>query len=239
MLGLGGAVILIPAYLYLPPLFGVETPGIKLIAGMTSFQVFCSALMGLFFHRRKGSINSEIIIKMGIPILFASFIGAFLSGWLKSDFILGVFAVMAIIGAFLMFIKRSDDIYELNTRSKLNTPLAASLAGFVGFFGGIAGAPGAFILAPLMITILKVPTRVTIGSTLGIVLLSAGSVSVGKLITGQVPPVETTIAVIASIPGVWFGSIFSYRLNVKMLRIIMAILISAAGIEMWYNIFFH
>jgi uncharacterized membrane protein YfcA len=238
MLGLGGAVILIPAYLYLPTLFGIEPLGVKFIAGMTSFQVFCSAMMGLFFHRRKGSVNSEIILKMGVPILFASFLGAFLSGSMKPEVILGVFAIMAITGAGLMFLKKGDDTDHINTW-KLNTPLAAAFAGLIGFFGGIAGAPGAFILAPLMITVLKVPTRVTIGSTLGIVLLSAGSVSIGKLITGQVPPMETFTAVAASFPGVWLGSIFSYRLNVKMLRIIMAILISAAGIEMWYNIFFH
>lgn len=237
MLGLGGAVLLIPAYLYLPSLFGIETIGVKMVSGMTSVQVFSASLMGLLLHQRKGTVNYEIVLKMGIPILLAAFLGAMYSSFVSNEVIIGVFAFMAMFGAVLMIFKKNN--LPLNTEGKLefNTPLAIFIAIFVGFFGGIAGAPGAFILGPLMMTFLKIPTRITIASTLGIVLLSAGSASAGKLLTGQVPILLTITAVIASIPGVYLGSVFSYRLNVRTLRIILAILISAVGFEMLYQVF--
>ncbi|MEJ2614820.1 MAG: hypothetical protein P8Z35_07680 [Ignavibacteriaceae bacterium] len=52
MLGLGGAIMLIPAYLYLPSLFGLDNLGIKNISGMTSLQVFATSLFGMLFHRK-------------------------------------------------------------------------------------------------------------------------------------------------------------------------------------------
>jgi uncharacterized protein len=235
MLGLGGAVLLIPAYLYIPQLFGVDPIGVREITGITSVQVFASALTGMLMHRRKGMVNPKIVYTMGIPILAASFLGAAFSSVIRPDIIIGIFAFLAITGAVLMFVRYGDSDTEL---VKFNPPLAAVLAVFVGFFGGIAGAPGAFVLSPLMMTVLKIPVRITIGSTLGIVLISAASASFGKMITGQVPVDLTAVAVAASLPGVIFGSIFSHQIKAKTLRIVLALLIAMVGLEMWYQIIF-
>jgi uncharacterized protein len=238
LLGLGGAVLLIPAYLYLPQMLGAAEIDVKLITGITSVQVFASSVTGMLMHRRKGAVNMKLVFTMGIPILFASFIGAAYSVYIQPDYILGIFALLAIIGAALMMV-RKERYEDANTEGiKFNAVLAAVLAIFVGFFGGIAGAPGAFILSPLMMTVLKIPTRITIGSTLGIVLISAGSASIGKFVTGQVPLDYTVAAVLASIPGVVFGSYFSHQLKAKTLRLILALLITAVGLEMWYKIIF-
>jgi uncharacterized protein len=238
LLGLGGAILLIPAYLYLPQIFGAEPLSVKGITGMTSVQVFAASLTGMLMHRRKGAVNLKLIITMGLPILLASFTGAALSAYISAAVILAVFAFLAVVGAAMMVI-RKEQFEDLNAEAlQFNTMLAVVIALMVGFFGGIAGAPGAFILSPLMMTVLKIPTRITIGSTLGIVILSAGSASIGKFITGQVPVDYTLIAVAASIPGVLFGSMFSHQLKAKTLRFILALLIAMVGLEMWYQIIF-
>jgi uncharacterized protein len=234
MLGLGGAVILIPAYLYLPELFGISGIGIKEISGITSVQVFFVSLTGLFFHHRKGVVDKKLITTMGIPIVVFSMTGAFISGVVADNMIIGIFGIMAIIGAFFMIKGRNIDDEHLDL--KYNRLGAAAIAGGVGFFGGMVGAPGAFILAPLMIGLLKIPVRVVIGSTLGIVLLSAFAASIGKIASGQVPFELTAAAVAASLPGVVLGSKVSHLLKTKTLRYILAILISIVGIEMWYKI---
>jgi uncharacterized protein len=236
MLGLGGAVLLIPAYLYIPQLLGLDPIGVREITGMTSVQVFASALTGMIMHRRKGAVNSKLVLTMGIPILIASFTGAAYSSVIKPEVIIGIFALLAMVGALMMFVRKG--IYDETEEFKFNPVLAVVIALMVGFFGGIAGAPGAFILSPLMMTILKIPVRVTIGSTLGIVLLSAGSASIGKLVTGQVPLELTLLAVAVSVPGVIFGSIFSHQIKAKTLRVAIALLITMVGLEMWYQIIF-
>ena len=238
LLGLGGAALLIPLYLYVPRLFGAETLDIKLITGMTSVQVFVSSFVGMLLHKQKKSVNSKLVYTMGLPIVPASFTGAALSAYVSPLVILAVFAVMAVSGAALMTIRREEKVNE-NGNINFNAPLAGTISLIVGFFGGIAGAPGAFILSPVMMTILKIPTRITIGSTLGIVLLSAGSASAGKFITGQVPFEMTLVAAAATLPGVWLGSYFSHQVKARTLRIALAFLIAAVGFEMWYQIIFN
>lgn len=234
MLGLGGAVLLIPAYLYSPRLFGLAPLGIKSISGMTSVQVFASALLGMLAHRRHGSVDSRLALRMGIPITAASFVGAMVSTLVHPDFIVGAFASMAVLSALL--IVAAPEPEDAMGPTSYNVLLAVTIATGVGFFGGIVGAPGAFLLSPLMIAVLKIPTRVTIGTTLGIVVLSAMAASAGKLFTGQVPLLETAVAVAASLPGAYLGSRLSYQFSPQVLRRVLAVLILGVGAGMWYQI---
>jgi uncharacterized protein len=233
LLGLGGAILLIPAYLYLPPLFGIETIGIKSISGITSVQVFFTSMVGLFFHHRKGAVDAKLIWLMGIPITVTAFAGAYLSGYVSGDFIIAVFAFLALTGGFFMLKKKSLQEEKTYNYSRVG---AVFIAIFVGFFGGIAGAPGAFILSPLMMGLLKIPTRIVIGSTLGVVVLSASAASIGKITTGQVPFLLTLSAVLFAFPGAYAGTQLSHLLKTKTLRWLLAIVISAVGLEMWYKV---
>lgn len=236
MLGLGGSVLLIPAYLYLPPLLGLHRMDVKSISGMTSVQVFAASVFGMLLHRKRGAVNNSLVYTMGIPITLTSFLGAALSGAFRPGVIITVFAVMTIIGALLMLIQKPAEGEMSSERLEFSRTLAVVISVLVGFFGGVAGAPGAFIISPLMMVLLKIPTRITIGSTLGIVILSAFSASLGKLITGQVPLVLTLSAVLASVPGVYIGTYVSHLLKSRTLRLILALLIGAVGLQMGYSI---
>jgi uncharacterized membrane protein YfcA len=236
LLGLGGSVVLIPAYLYLPQFFNLTPLDAKSISGMTSVQVLFSSTIGMFLHRRRGVVNTHLVYTMGVPIAVAALGGAFLSGALSPRTIIAVFACMAITSAaFILTRNMNNDDVPAGPLS-YSTEMAILIALSVGFFGGIAGAPGAFLISPLMMIVLKIPTRITIGSTLGIVLLSAFSTSVGKFATGQVPPLHTLAAVIGALPGVMVGSMMSHRLSVTSLRRILAGLISLVGLRMLYEV---
>ena len=236
MLGLGGAVLLIPAYLYLPRLFATPALGMKSISGMTSLQVLASALLGMWIHKRHGSVDSRLAWTMGVPITAASFTGATLSGSVHPDFLVGTFACMAILGAVLM--AATAEPADRKNPVVYRTGLAVTIAIVVGLFGGAVGAPGAFLLSPLMMTALKIPTRVTVGTTLGIVVFSALATSAGKIFAGQVPPTETTVAVLASLPGVVLGSRFSYLCRPRALRWALAAVVLGVGVGMWYQVLF-
>ena len=238
ILGLGGAVILIPAYLYFPSLFGIKELEIKTISGLTSIQVFASSVLGVLVHKKKGSVDNSLLLTIGIPMTFAAFAGALVSDLIDGKFIILIFACMAVIGSILMFVNKKTADAELTyDNNEFNKKLALIIALFVGLFGGIVGAPGAFLLAPLMISVLKIPVRITIGSTLGIVLLTSFSASLGKIIAGQVNYLLTLYAVLGSIAGVYIGSNLSYKFKPKFLRISLAVLIIGIAVEMLYKFF--
>lgn len=205
LLGVGGAILLIPALLYLPPLFGVGSLEMRTIAAISMMQVLAASLVGVFGHKRQGFVSIPLVAWMGSAILIASLTGALVSKGAGNRLLEAIFASMAIIAATVMFIPRpaaDDEAREV----PFNRPLAVLIASGVGFFGGMVGAPGAFLLIPLMIYALNLPTRIVLGSTLGIVLLSALAGAAGKLATGQVP----------------YG--------------LAAALIALTGLRMWYSI---
>ncbi len=239
VLGLGGAIMLIPAYLYLPPLFGFNELGIKNISGMTSIQVFSTSLLGMLFHRKKKAFNMSVVITVGVPIVISSFAGAYLSGSVNPNLIISIFALMATVGAgLIIFVRRNEK--EIHEQVTDYNKFAAVLIGImVGFFGGMAGAPGAFLLSPLLMIVLKIPIRVTIGSTLGIVLLASLATSLGKISSGIVPFDLTFIAVLFSIPGVYLGSSLSHKFTVSGLRWGLAFVIVLMGLDMWLQILFQ
>ncbi len=93
----------------------------------------------------------------------------------------------------MMFVpKKNLDDRPLN-EVNFNRWLAASLAFIVGVGAGIVGAAGAFLLVPIMLVVLKIPTRMTIASSLAITFISSIGSTVGKLMTKQVLPMPAII----------------------------------------------
>ncbi len=72
-----------------------------------------------------------------------------------------------------------------------------------------------------MIYLLNIPTRIVIGSTLGIVALGAVMGTIGKMATGQILWWYAIALVIGTIPGAQIGGRVSKRVNTKQLCRIM------------------
>jgi len=91
-------------------------------------------------------------------------------------------------------------------------------------------------LVPIMLTVLKIPTRMTIASSLAITLISSiGAVS-GKISTGQVAILPSIIMVAASLIASPIGANLGKRVNPRVLQIIMGILIFATAVKTWIGI---
>ncbi|MBO0960203.1 sulfite exporter TauE/SafE family protein [Neobacillus sp. MM2021_6] len=236
MLGIGGAIINFPMLLYIPVLLGVGHFTAHEVSGITAIQVFFSTIGGVWVYRNGGFLNKKLIAYMGISILLGSFIGGFGSTHMPETGINIVYGVLALLAVFMMFIPRKgiDDI-PLD-QVKFNMWLAALFAFIVGIGAGIVGAGGAFLLVPIMLTVLKIPTRMTIASSLAITLISSiGAVS-GKLSTGQVSLLPSLIMVVASLIASPLGANAGKRVNTKVLQIIMGLLILATAVKTWMEI---
>lgn len=87
-----------------------------------------------------------------------------------------------------------------------NKTLAVVLALIVGVGSGVVGAAGGFLLVPIMLVVLKIPTRMTIATSLAITFISSIGGSIGKLMTGQVDYWPAIIMVIASLLAAPLGA---------------------------------
>jgi hypothetical protein len=76
LLGVGGAIVMIPLLLYVEPALGVGALDVKTVAAVTMVQVFVAALAGVLVHRRYRAVNAELAWTGGLAMAAASFAGA-------------------------------------------------------------------------------------------------------------------------------------------------------------------
>jgi uncharacterized membrane protein YfcA len=236
MLGIGGSIIKYPMLLYIPPLLGLVAFNAHEVSGIGAVQVLFATPAGVWAFREGGYLNKSLIIIMGTSILIGSFIGGYGSKLMTGDMINFTYAVLATIAAVMMFIPKKglDDIP--NEQVTFNKSLAAILALLIGTAAGIVGAAGAFILVPVMLVVLKIPTRMTIATSLAITFISSIGATVGKVMTGQVLYLPAVIMVIASVMAFPLGANLSKKVNTKILQGILAVLILATAVKIWLDI---
>lgn len=236
MLGIGGAIINFPMLLYIPAFLGVAHFTAHEVSGITAIQVFFATIGGVLAYRNGNFLNKKLIGYMGTSILLGSFIGGFGSTHLPESGINLVYGILALIAVVMMFVpKKGIDDLPLD-QVTFNQWLASILALIVGIGAGIVGAGGAFLLVPIMLVVLKIPTRMTIASSLAITFISSIGAAGGKIITGQIEYLPSAIMVIASLIASPLGVRVGKKINTKILQVILAILIFITAIKVWFDI---
>ena len=238
MVGIGGSIIKYPMLLYIPPLLGFVAFTAQEVSAISAVQVFFATIAGVFAFRKGNFINKTLVLAMGIPILAGSFIGAFGSKYLPDSAINLTYAILALIAAIMMFMPKKGDQNEVQTAITFNKTVAAVLASIVGVMSGIVGAAGAFITVPIMLVVLKIPTRVAIASSLAITFIASIGSTVGKVMGGHLLILPAIVMIVASLIASPLGARMSKKLNVKALQGILAVLISLTVIKIWIELLF-
>lgn len=236
MLGIGGSIIKYPMLLYIPPMVGFTAFTAHEVSGISAVQVFFATIGGVWAYRKGGYLNKPLIVSMGVSILIGSFIGGYGSRFMSEGGINIVYGVLALIATVMMFIpKKGLDDQDLDSVT-FNKGLAATLALIVGVGAGIVGAAGAFLLVPIMLVVLKIPTRMTIASSLAITLISSIGATIGKITTGQVDYLPAAIMVVASLIASPLGAMAGKKVNTRVLQTILALLILGTTIKVWMDV---
>ena len=238
LLGIGGGIIMVPLLLYVPPLLGFAPLGMKVVAGMTTVQSFAGTLSGAIGHHRFKRIHWPLVIALGGPMTLAGFVGSRLSVAVSEQIMLLIFALMALAASLLMLIPKKDAVVE-ETLDDVNFhwPLAIVTGTLIGAAAGIIGQGGGFLYVPAILYLLRVPTRICIGSALAIGILSSGAVLLGRLGTSQIPWQDAFILVAGVIVGAQLGSLISQRTPRIVLRRILAVVIFATAIKIGSSVF--
>ncbi|MGI6395125.1 MAG: sulfite exporter TauE/SafE family protein [bacterium] len=186
-LGVGGALVITPLMLTIPPLVGVGELSMKTVAGLSMVQVLFSSFSGIIVHNKNRFIFRPALIFIGIPMGLAAFVGSYFSKYFSNIALLYLFFAITII-FFLSFVldkKVSDEKRSLE-ELKINKFFAMVTGSITGVISGMVGVGGGFILIPFMRYILKIPLKVTIGTSLGIIFIGALTGAIGKAASFQV-----------------------------------------------------
>jgi len=149
--------------------------------------------------------------------------------------------VIAAVVLQLMFVRPAEPLAAIadGAHRPFNRAAAVALPGLIGLASGLVGAGGAFLLVPVLIAILRIPVRVTIGTSLAMTSASAAMGFLGKVSTGQIPLVPALAVVAGSLTGAPLGARLSRRVPVTFLRLLLAAFIAAVTARIWSDVLRH
>ena len=106
----------------------------------------------------------------------------------------------------------------------------AAAGAMVGFLSAIMGVGGGFIMVPIMIYLLGMPTRVVVGTSLFQIIFVSAFTTVMHAVTSQtVDIVLALLLIIGGVIGAQLGARIGLRLRAEQLRILLALLVLAVA----------
>jgi uncharacterized membrane protein YfcA len=237
LLGVGGAIIMVPLLLYGPPLLGLGGLDMKAVSGITMAQVLAAAASGVVAHHRMRAVHGELAGLGGLSMASGSLAGALASDFLSDRALLMVFALMTTAALIVLFVPTEtagQPIFAEHVRISRQRAVAVCVS--VGLCAGLVGAGGAFLLVPLLIAVVGVPIRVTIGSSLAITAMSAVAGFAGKLLTGQIPWGPALLVAMGALPGAQLGALVSRRLSGARLRHVLFLVVLLTAVRVWWDL---
>jgi uncharacterized membrane protein YfcA len=107
----------------------------------------------------------------------------------------------------------------------------------MGFLGAIMGIGGGFLLVPMLIYFLRVPTNVVIGTSMVLTLVTMATATILHSVTNHL--VDATLALILMVGGVMgaqFGARAGQRMRGERLRLLLGILVLAVGVRFFVDL---
>ena len=102
----------------------------------------------------------------------------------------------------------------------------------IGFLGAMLGIGGGFLLVPMLIYLLRVPTATVIGTSISLTLVTMASATVLHASTDQlVDAVLALILMVGGVIGAQFGARAGAKLSGEWLRLLLGMLVLAVGLR--------
>ncbi|MDP3494691.1 MAG: sulfite exporter TauE/SafE family protein [Hyphomonadaceae bacterium] len=109
---------------------------------------------------------------------------------------------------------------------------------FVGVLAAVLGVGGGFILAPAMVYLLGVPTRVMVGTSLfQIIFLTAYVTFLQATFNGTVDVVLAGVLMVGGVIGARYGAMAGRKLKAAQLRLLLALLVLAIAGRLVYELY--
>jgi uncharacterized membrane protein YfcA len=240
LVGVGGAIVMIPLLYDVPPLLGAGELPIRAVAGLSMTQVLAAAVVGTWSPGRHALVHRGLALTGGPAMAGGALLGAVLSSHVSGRALLATFAHMTTIALPLMFITPADPPGgDDRAGVTFSRSVVIALCGSIGVVAGLVGAGGAFLLVPVLVGVLRVPMRLGIGTSLAMVGISALTGFLGKAATGQVPLWPALTVVLGSLTGAPLGGRVSRRVPVPVLRGVLAGIITLVMLRVWYDVITH
>jgi uncharacterized membrane protein YfcA len=219
MVGLGGGLIFSPLFVILG---FVKSEA----ASASLFLNLIAAASAAYTYSRKKMVDFSLAIPLIISSSLAAPMGSYLN--LRIDvkpFLMILAGVLALAGV-RMLISPSADVEAVSVGSSKKIIGGIGIGAGIGVMGGLLGIGGGVFIVPLLIYVMKTPTKIAAASSTFIVCFSSLTGFLGYASMERINWLFILPAAIASFAGGQAGArIMSSKLKGKNIRVIFSIIL--------------
>ncbi|AJE46873.1 sulfite exporter TauE/SafE family protein [Celeribacter indicus] len=247
LLGLGGGIVLVPAYYFLFSALGYDSAHLMQICVATSLAtIVVTSLRSVQSHRRRGTVDMEILRRWAPGIVAGAVIGALVAARLSSTVLLAIFGLLGMVVSAQMAFGGPKEVPEAHRLP--GEPLRSVLSAAIGFLSVLMGIGGGSFGVPVL-TLSGLSMHRAVGTAAGFGLLIAIPSTVSFALHGwgltpkpplslglvNVPAFAATIAMtLISAP---LGVTLAHRLPARQLRRIFAVFLFLTAARMLMKAF--
>lgn len=240
LLGIGGGLIIVPAFLYMSNvLLGIEVEHAMPMAIATSLStVIFTGLSSARSHLKLGNIDNQIVLYTAIGIAIGASLGGLFATSISGIMLKRIFAFFVIVIALQM-------IFGRNKVSKLSLakPALSGIGLGSGFLSALMGIGGGAILVPILVWFqINIKKAIGCASLCGVVIAAFGTISfiysglnatyLPQYSLGYVYLPATIGIVITSMLTAPIGAKLTAKLDTKKLKRIFAVFLVLVSIRM-------
>lgn len=217
LLGVGGGIVLVPAFFYAFQTLGYGGPQLMQLCLATSLAtIIVTSLRSVHSHNKKGAVDWSILKNWSPGIVLGAAFGVWVAAGLRSTTLQAIFGVLAMIVGLYMLFGRPHWRLRDAMPGAVGTAALSPLMGFASVLMGIGG--GSFGV-PLM-SLMNVSVHRAVATAAGFGVLIAVPSVIGFLF---VPIAE------AARPPITFGSV---NLVAFALTIAMTLITTPFGVRL-------
>ncbi|MCF6273995.1 MAG: sulfite exporter TauE/SafE family protein [Rhodobacteraceae bacterium] len=241
LLGVGGGIILVPAYYYAFETMGYQSDSLMQIAVATSLAtIVVTSVRSVLSHHKKGAVEWEILRRWAPGIGIGAALGVVLASGLESRSMMLVFGFLGVSIGLYMALGR----VEWRLGSVMPTGLArAIVAPVIGFLSVLMGIGGGSFGVPLMAlygrkihnavaTAAGFGVIIAVPSTIGFLLVGWGDMGAPPFTVGRVNLAAFAITVSMTMLTAPLGVKLAHMMDPKPLKRVFAAFIIIMALNM-------
>lgn len=164
LLGVGGGIVLVPAFFYAFAAMGYDSPQLMQMCLATSLAtIIVTSARSVMSHHRKGAVEWSILRSWAPGIAIGALIGVLVVASLRSDTLQAIFGIMAALVALYMIFGKSE--WRLGQMMPGGI-VRAILSPVIGFLSVLMGIGGGSFGVPTM-TLFGVPIHRAVATAAG------------------------------------------------------------------------
>ncbi|CUJ89712.1 Sulfite exporter TauE/SafE [Ruegeria denitrificans] len=241
LLGVGGGIVLVPAFFYAFQTLGYGGPQLMQLCLATSLAtIIVTSVRSVLSHNKKGAVDWEILRGWGPGIAVGAIIGVLVASALRTEVLQILFGVLGmVIGAYLGLGKsewRLGDAMPKGIKRAILSPPVGFLSVLMGIGGGSFGVPLMSLYnTPIhraVATAAGFGVIIAVPSVLGFLFLDVPSEHRPPLTIGAVNLIAFGIVVtMTTITAPW-GVKLAHAMDPKPLRRVFAVFLTLVALNM-------